>query len=196
MRSFMALTYTSVWLCTLRPSVIEVVLTRTPIHTFTKPPLKAGCIFTAGLSTMEYSLEQLNYSRICYIAFNLVPDGLREIFKQEWDFRFKMTPSGEWKDTPQNGLDFSNNESQKSRTKNARYLATIQNGNTAEWDCSYLFFAILYSDSIGKTLSLVIEKDVDDLRQVRNHIAHIGEAILTDVELRIMLEECCKRSTL
>ena len=131
---------------------------------------------------MEYSLEQLNYFRICYIAFNLVQDGLREIFKQEWDFRFKMTPYGEWKDTPQNGQDFCNKESRKSRTKNARYLATIQNGNTAEWDCSCLFFAILYSDSIGKTLSSAIEKDVDDLRQVRNHIAHIGEAILTDVE--------------
>ena len=131
---------------------------------------------------MEYSLEQLNYFRICYIAFNLVPDGLREIFKQEWDFRFKMTPSGEWKDTPQNGQDFCNKESRKSRTKNSRYLATIQNGNTAEWDCTCLFFAILYSDSISKTLSSAIEKDVDDLRQVRNHIAHIGEAILTDVE--------------
>ena len=101
---------------------------------------------------MEYSAEQLNYFRICYVAFNLVPDGLRKIFKQEWDFRYKTT-LGEWKDTPKNGADFYNNESRKSRSKNARYLGTIQNGNTAEWDCSCLFFAILFSDSIGTTLS-------------------------------------------
>ena len=132
---------------------------------------------------MEYNSEQLNYFRICYIAFNLVPEGLRQVFKQEWDFLFK-TAAGEWKDTPKNGSDFCNHESRKSRAKNARYLATIQNGNTAKWDCSCLFFAILFSDSIGTTLSAAIKKEVDDLRQVRNDLAHISEAKLTDTEFR------------
>ena len=132
---------------------------------------------------MEYSAEQLNYFRICYVAFNLVPDGLRKIFKQEWDFRYKTT-LGEWKDTPKNGLDFYNSETGKSRSRNARFLTTIQNGNTAEWDCSCLFFAILFSDSIGTTLSAAIRKDVDDLRQVRNDIAHITKAQLTDAEFQ------------
>ena len=47
-----------------------------------------------------------------------------------------------------------------------------------------MFFAILFSDSIGTTLSAAIRKDVDDLRQVRNDIAHISEAKLTDTEFR------------
>ncbi len=132
---------------------------------------------------MEYSSELLNYFRICYIAFNLVPEGLRKIFKQEWDFRYKTTLR-EWKDAPKNGLDFYNNESRRSRSKNARFLATIQNGNTAEWDCSCLFFAILFSDSIGTTLRAAIRKEVDYLRQVRNDIAHISEAELTDAEFK------------
>ncbi|KAL9958385.1 hypothetical protein ACROYT_G035391 [Oculina patagonica] len=138
----------------------------------------------SGLSTMEYTSEQLNYFRICYIAFNLVPEGLRKIFKQEWDFRYKTTTLGEWKDTPQNGIDFYNNESRKSRKRNARYLATIHNGNTAEWDCSCLFFAILFSDSIGTTLSAAIISDLNDVRQVRNDIAHISEAELTDADFK------------
>jgi len=133
---------------------------------------------------MEYTAEQLNYFRICFIAFNLVPDGLRKIFKQEWDFLYKTTPFGEWKDTSKNGLDFDNNESKRSRAKNARFLASIQNGDTAEWDCSCLFFAILYSDSIGASLSPAIYKDVDDLRQVRNDIAHISEAKLNEVDFK------------
>ena len=133
---------------------------------------------------MEYTAEQLNYFRICFIAFNLVSEGLRNIFKQEWDFRYKTSTFGEWKDTPQNGRDFDNNESRKSRRKNARYLATIKIGNTAEWDCSCLFFAILFSDSIGTTLSAAIRSDVDDIRQVRNDIAHISEAELTDTEFK------------
>ena len=91
---------------------------------------------------------------------------------------------GEWMDTPKNGSDFYSNESRKSRSKNKRYLATIENGNTAEWDCSCLFFAILFSDSIGTTLNAAIRKEVDDLRQVRNDIAHISEAKLTDAEFR------------
>ena len=127
-------------------------------------------------------MEQLNYFRACFIAFNLVPQGLRKVFKQEWDFLFKTTPFGEWKDISQNGRDFYNKESRKSHTKNARLLATIQRGNTAEWDCSCLFFAILYSDCIGSTLSPAVRKEVDDLRQVRNDIAHLNEVELTDAE--------------
>ena len=121
---------------------------------------------------MEYSQEQLNFFRLCCVVFDLVPEGLRQIFKNEWDFRYKA-PLGEWKDTAQNGRDFYNKESKSSHKKNGRLLATIQNGNTAEWDCTCLFFAILYSDSIGTTLSSAVQKEVDDIRQVRNEIAHI-----------------------
>ena len=133
---------------------------------------------------MEFTSEQLNFFRICYIAFNLFPKGLRKIFKQVWDFRYKTTTFGQWKDVPQNGRDFCSSESRKSRSKNARYLATIQNGNTAEWDCSCLFFAVLFSDSIGTTLSAAIRRDIDDLRQLRNDIAHNVEAKLTDAEFK------------
>ena len=133
---------------------------------------------------MEYTPEQLNYFRLCYIAFNLVPEGLRKIFKQEWDFLYKTTPVGEWKDTPQNGRDIFNKEYRRSHTRNTRYLATIRNGNTTEWDCSCLFFAILYSNSVGNTLSLAVKKDVDDLRQIRNDIAHISELSFNDSEFQ------------
>ena len=133
---------------------------------------------------MEYSQEQLNYFRLCYIAFDLVPVGLRHIFKNEWDFLYKATLTGGWKDTAQNGHDFNNKESKSSRKKNARSLAIINNGDTAEWDCTCLFFAILYSDSIGNTLSPAVRKEVDDIRQVRNEIAHITEAKLTDADFQ------------
>ena len=110
--------------------------------------------------------------------------GLRQIFRNEWDFRYKATPFGEWEDTPQNGRDFFNNESRRSRTRNARTLAKIQKGDSAEWDCTCLFFAILYSDSIGTTLSPAVQIRVDDLRQVRNDIADISKAELSDAEFQ------------
>ena len=137
---------------------------------------------------MEYSQEQLNYFRLCYVGFDLVPVGLRQIFKKEWDFLYRTTSFGEWKDTAQNGLDFHKKESKKSRTKNARYLTTIQSGNTAEWDSSCLFFALLYSDSVGNTLSPAVQKEVDDIRLVRNEIAHITEAKLTDADFQTSVD--------
>ena len=76
-----------------------------------------------------------------------------------------------------------NKETTKSLKKNARYLTTIQKENTAEWDCSCLIFAILYSDTIVTTMNAAIRKEVDDLRQViRNDISHMNEAELTDAE--------------
>ena len=137
---------------------------------------------------MEYSQEQLNYFRLCYIAFDLVPVGLRQIFKNEWDFLYKATSIGEWKDTAQNGRDFFNNESKASHKRNARCLATIYHGNTAKWDCTCLFFAILFSDTVGSTLSPAVRKEVDDIRQVRNAIAHITEAKLTDADFQTSVD--------
>ena len=137
---------------------------------------------------MAYEQEQLNYFRLCNVVFNLVPVRLRQIFKQEWDFLYKKTLRGEWKDSPQNGRDFYNKESKASRKRNARCLTIIQNGDTAEWDCTCLFFAILYSDSIGTTLSPAVYKDVDDIRQVRNHIAHIKDAKVTDSDFQTSVD--------
>ena len=133
---------------------------------------------------MKYTSEQLNYFRACYIAFSLIPEGLRTVFKQEWDFLYKATLFGEWKDTPQNGHDFYNKESRSSRKKNQRLLSIIQRGNTAEWDTVCLFFAILYSDAIGHTLSPAVRREVDDLRQFRNDIAHTSGAELTGADFR------------
>ena len=133
---------------------------------------------------MNYTSEQLNYFRACYIASNFIPEGLRTVFKHEWDFLYEGTLVGEWKDTPQNGRDFYNKESRSSRRKNSPFLATIQEGNTAEWDTACLVFAILYSDTIGRTLSPAVRREVDDLRQCRNDLAHSLKPELTDADFQ------------
>ena len=143
---------------------------------------------------MEYSQEQLNFLRLCFVVFNLIPEGLRQIFKKEWDLRYK-TPlgHGEWKDTPTNGKDFYGKESKASQKKNRQNLVIIQNGNTLEWDCTCLFFAILYSDSIGTTLNPAVYKAVDDIRKVRNEaVAHNGKAKLTDDDFQTSVDTVLK----
>ena len=134
-------------------------------------------------SSVKYSEEQLNYFRICYVTTDILTEGLREIFKQEWDTRYKATLR-EWKDDPKNGLDFRNGESLWNQNRHARSLTTMTKGNRAEWDCTMLFYAILFSDCIH-SLSTVVRSNVDNLRLFRNEeFAHMARGHLSDVEFQ------------
>ena len=132
----------------------------------------------------EYTNEELNYFRICYVTTNILAEGLREIFKQEWDNRYKSTLFGEWKDDPQNGIDFYNAESPKNQKKNARLLTTMKNGDRSEWDCTMLFYALLFSDCVRHCLNATVRKTLDDLRNLRNAVAHITQGKLSDKDFR------------
>ena len=138
------------------------------------------------MATKVYSEEQLNYFRICHIATDILPTALRSLFKQEWDNRYQTT-YGEWKDKPQNGLNFKNGQSPANQRKNVRLLATMVNGDRTEWDCTMLFYAILFSDSIHG-LSPMIRTNVDDLRKFRNEdFAHTTEGQLSNTDFSIII---------
>ena len=140
------------------------------------------------MATKIFSEEQLNYFRVCHIATDILPQALRFLFKQEWDNRY-MTTFGEWTDTPQNGLDFNNGESPGNQRRNARLLATMVNGDRAQWDCTMLFYAILFSDSIHG-LSSLIKTNVDDLRKFRNEdFAHMTEGQLSNTDFSITVSK-------
>ncbi|CAH3171127.1 unnamed protein product [Porites evermanni] len=139
----------------------------------------------------NYTEEQLNYFRICYVTTDILAEGLRELFKREWDNQYKSTPLGEWKDLAQNGTDFYNGESLRNQRRNAHLLATMINGNRAEWDCTMLaewdctmlFYAILYSDCVGPYLASTVRNNVDDLRKFRNEeFAHIPQGSLPEMD--------------
>ena len=59
------------------------------------------------------------------------------------------------------------------------------NGDRAEWDCTMLFYAILFSDCIGLGLNPVVKSNVDDLRQFRNEeFAHMPKGYLSDSDFQ------------
>ena len=137
-------------------------------------------------TALEYSSEQLNYYRICYVVTDVLTEGLRIIFKQEWDNRYRRT-WGEWKDQPNNGLDFWNGESSRNRSRNTRLLTPMKNGDTAEWDCTMLFYAILYSDCIHG-LNSTVKSHVDDLRKLRNEdFAHMPRGHLSEKDFQTVI---------
>ena len=132
----------------------------------------------------EYTKEQLNYFRICCVATDALAEGLRAIFKQEWDNRYKAS-LGEWKDELRNGQDFYHREWPKADKRKKDLLKTMINGDRAEWDCTMLFYAILYSDCIGTSLNAVARVNVDDLRKFRNEqFAHMPRGDLSDLEFQ------------
>ena len=137
----------------------------------------------------EYTKEQLNYYRICYVTTDILTEGLRSVFKQEWDNRYKAT-LGEWKDDPKSGMDFYNSESPRNQKRNAHLLVTMTNGVRAQWDCTMLFYAILYSDCIGGGLSTTVKTSVDVLRKFRNEeFAHMPRGFLTDADFQTAISQ-------
>ena len=135
------------------------------------------------MASLKFTEEKLNYLKICLIVTDELTGGLREIFKREWDNRYKAT-LGEWKDERKNGMDFWNVESSRGRRRNAALLTTIINGNRAEWDCTMLFYAILFSDCIH-SLNPVVRSNVDDLRRFRNEqFSHNPRGYLSSVDFQ------------
>lgn len=140
------------------------------------------------MSTVKHTDEQLNYFRMVHIVFDLIPGGLRKVFRQQWDYRFKRSLGRKWTNSTLNGRDFYRMEYPARREEDERILEIIKEGNTTNWDCSCLFFAILFSKSIGNSRSKPLSRKVYDnvhvLRTVRNDIAHIKEAKLDNVQFQ------------
>ena len=132
----------------------------------------------------EYDKEQLNHYRISYVTTDILAEGLRSVFKQEWDNRYKTT-LGEWKDDPESGIYFFNGESMLNQVRNRRLLETMLNGNRSKWDCNMLFYAILDSDCIGRGISTTVKTNVDILRKFRiEEFADMRRGRLTDTDFQ------------
>ena len=141
------------------------------------------------MATEEYSNEQLNYFRLCHIITDEVAGSLRLFFKKRWN-RFYKREFGEWKDLPKNGWDFWEGESLNNRERHAEELAIMVNGNTAEWDCTKLFYAIRYSDCIGWSLEPDRVEALEKIRKVRNKFyGHIPLGKIDDTEFKDIIEQ-------
>ena len=137
-------------------------------------------------------MEELNYFRICYISTKIVRDGLQSVFKQEWN-RLYGSRRGQWLDTPSNGMDFFNMESLKSRKRNYRLLNSIRYGDSGSWDCTCLFFVILFSDSLGGPLlhiSPTVHSYVKDLQEFyHGFCAHLSQPSVLESDFQANVQK-------
>ena len=130
--------------------------------------------------------EERNYSCMRKIVSDLMSKELRKIFKQEWNSRYQATLGG-WDDTNVSGQQLFNLEKTRSRPNKNVLQAKFQHGDTNQWDCTVLFDAILYSNSIGRaSLNPTIQSEVNNLREIRNEIMHITEGKLSNSDFQTM----------
>ncbi len=128
--------------------------------------------------------EEQNYICLEKIVNDVVSKGLRKVFKQEWNYRYQAT-FGAWDDTNVSGQQLFHMEKTRSRPSKNVYQAKFQHGDTNQWDCSVLFDAILYSNSISKaSLNPIIQSEVNNLREIRNEIKHIEEGKLSNSDFQ------------
>ena len=132
--------------------------------------------------------ENRNLIYVHDIIINVVGKGLRIVFKTEWNSRYQAS-FGAWDDTSASGVQLFHRENCRSRPNKNVYQSKFQHGDTNQWDCSVLFDAILFSNSIGSTLNPKIKTEVDKLRIIRNKIMHTDKTTLTDVEFQTMISD-------
>ena len=132
------------------------------------------------------SEENQNYVRLRHIIMNVARTELRKFFIQEWNNRYQAS-FGAWDDTNVSGNQLFNREKIRARPNKNMLQSKFQNGDTNQWDCSVLFDAILYSHSIGASLTPTIKTEVDNLRISRNKLTHeILDEKLSDIEFQTM----------
>ncbi|CAB4023366.1 Hypothetical predicted protein [Paramuricea clavata] len=135
------------------------------------------------------SEEKRNYICMRHIITDVVSEGLRKVFKNEWNTRFQAS-FGAWDDTSASGVQLFHQESTRSRPNKNVNQAKFQHGDTNQWDSSVLFDAILFSNSIGKSsLNPIINTAVDNIRKMRNKIMHADETILSDADFQTMIND-------
>lgn len=126
-----------------------------------------------------FTKNQLHFFRICHLATNILPAQLRIIFVDLWN-KYFSSRNGTWSNTAANGAIFFSKESELNKKRNRNMLNEMKHGDIEKWDCTMLFYGILYSSSIGQNLCPSIRGYVNHLRDFRNKsFAHVSKGELT-----------------
>ena len=135
------------------------------------------------------SEEGRNYICIRSMLTDVVSAELRKYFKREWNTRYQVK-FGAWDDTPISGLQLFHAEKTRARPSKNMLQSKFQHGDTSQWDCTVLFDAILFSNSIGSSLNSTTKTALDNLRDIRNKkLGHIIKATFSDAEFETIVDD-------
>ena len=124
---------------------------------------------------------QENYLRLVRVVLNNVPHNLRNLFKTEFVKKYGK-PYG---DDTVSGTFFLSNVIPKNKSRDANINTAIQNGDSASFDNTKLFYCILHSRALllqpmrkknVRVAPLNTSELIDQLREHRNQLAHSPNA--------------------
>jgi hypothetical protein len=141
------------------------------------------------MSLVQWQNEQSqNYMcSVLHIIYGIMCEGLRKVFKQEWNARYQESYGG-WDDTNVSGIVLFRLEIGRPRSNKNMYQEIFQHGDTSEWDFLVLVDAIINSNSIGRSgLNRTIQSEVCNLKNIRNRIVDAAEAGLSEAEFQMMI---------
>ena len=135
------------------------------------------------------SEEGRNYICVRSMLTDVVSEELRKYFKREWNTRYQAR-FGAWDDTSVSGLQLFHAEKTRARPSKKMLQSKFQDGDTNQWDCTVLFDAIRFSNSIGSSLTPAIKTALDNLRDIRNKkLGHIIKATFSDAEFETIVND-------
>ena len=116
---------------------------------------------------------------------DVIPKGLRDLFKDLWNSKYPHTP---WDDRPGSGQAFLRNERSQAVRKTVNQ--SMIHGDSNKFDGTTLFSILLYSSQKFCQDQSNIKTNIDKLRLIRNNcFAHLPSASLTDQEYQTLLAE-------
>ncbi|XP_046864340.1 uncharacterized protein LOC124458352 [Xenia sp. Carnegie-2017] len=132
------------------------------------------------------SRDKINNFYLQEILTDVVTKKLADLFIKEWNINYKKS-HGEWKNTNVSGQKLFNIEKTKKKPHDKHILSKFQEGDTSKWDCTTLFAAILFSNSIGTKIDPKVRSAVNVLRIVRNKFTHDNPGRVSNTEFDKML---------
>lgn len=144
------------------------------------------------MASSNFTRKELNSLKATSIVVNTFPSILRNIFKQKW---LEFTGI-QWIDDHVSGQEFMQRESIRNRARNRDKLRKVVYGDSAQFDCTVLFYCILFSNSVGSLLWSFhrgLYRVVDKLRRLRNEHFHRPSLGMTNRELYDFIKQV-KRS--
>jgi len=152
--------------------------------------------FAQVIAIMEYTNEELHFYKICIVATRFIPEGLRKVFKREWDALYAGSVHGQWNDTTANYAFFYSMESRSNRRRYQYVLSIMRTGDRKEWASSCLFYAIMDSDSVGPKLQPIVKNSLNDLRRIHNdRYAHAPDSKLTKADFHECMQAVIRAFT-
>ena len=134
------------------------------------------------------------YWRMVKILIEDVPNQLRQLFRSAFHAKYMVS----WIERSSSGKMFMAKVPQsKKRDKNI--TATVENGVTGDFDCTTLFFCLLFSGT-GLLTPVVRQKAqrgppfydserIDQLREQRNAVAHATTPSITEADFNTRIQE-------